>query len=95
MLNDNALYSRGDDNIRGDPPPVGSAVVSFFKACADNLAKTQQELFFKEFLTAVAHLGLHQVPLFFIAQVCFYIQMSFFIVKVCDVLFKIMSGEMY
>ena len=71
MLNDNALYSRGDSNISGDPPPVGHALASFITSSMDSLAKDQQKLFLKELIAAISHLRLQQVPLFFMMQVSF------------------------
>ena len=68
MLGEYAIYTRADDGLRGDPPPVGAAVVTFFTEFAKNLSHYDRQSFCAGLLTAIAKQDFSPVPLLFMSQ---------------------------
>ena len=68
MLSEYAIYARTDDDARGDPPAVGSAVVTFFTEFAAHLPVNDRQSFCAGLLSAVVKQEFTQVPLVFMSQ---------------------------
>lgn len=68
MLNEYAIYARIDDDVRGDPPAVGSAVVTFFAEFATQLPANDRHSFCTGLLSSVVEQEFTQVPLLFMSQ---------------------------
>lgn len=68
MLSEYAIYARADDGLRGDPPPVGAAVVAFFTEFAKNLSVNERRSFCAGLLTAIVKQNFSPVPLVFMSQ---------------------------
>lgn len=68
MLSEYAIYIRADDGLRGDPPPVGAAVVAFFKEFAKNLSDNDRRKFCAGLLSAIVKQEFSPVPLVFMSQ---------------------------
>ena len=68
MLNEYAIYARTDDDVRGDPPAVGSAVVTFFAEFATHLPANDRHSFCAGLLSSVVEREFTQVPLVFMSQ---------------------------
>lgn len=68
MLSEYAIYARTDDDARGDPPAVGSAVVTFFAEFAEHLPVNKRQTFCAGLLFAVIKQEFTQVPLVFMSQ---------------------------
>ena len=68
MLGECAVYARADEGVRGDPSPVGAAVVAFFPEFAKTLPTDNRQSFCSGLLYAVVQQEFSQVPLVFISQ---------------------------
>ena len=68
MLAEYAIYTRADEGLRGDPPPVGAALVIFFPEFVKALSADNRRLFCSGLLSAVVKQEFSQVPLVFISQ---------------------------
>ena len=68
LVGEYAIYARTDDEARGDPPAVGSAVVRFFTEFASRLSVNKRPSFCAELLSAVVRQEFTQVPLVFMTQ---------------------------
>ena len=69
MLGEYNIYGRADDGLRGDPPPIGAAVVRFFTEFSKNLPTDKdRQLFCTGLLASIVQQEFSQVPLVFMSQ---------------------------
>ena len=69
MLGEYNIYGRADDGLRGDPPPIGAAVVRFFTEFTKNLpTDNDRQSFCTGLLTSIVQREFSQVPLVFLSQ---------------------------
>ena len=69
MLGEYNIYGRADDGLRGDPPPIGAAVVRFFKEFTKNLpTDNERQSFCTGLLASIVKQDFSQVPLVFMSQ---------------------------
>ena len=69
MLGEYNIYGRADAGLRGDPPPVGAAVVRFFTEFSKNLpTDNDRRSFCTGLLASIVKQDFSQVPLVFMSQ---------------------------
>lgn len=69
MLGEYNIYGRADDGLRGDPPPIGAAVVRFFTEFTKNLpTDNDRQSFCTGLLSSIVQQEFSQVPLVFLSQ---------------------------
>lgn len=69
MLGEYNIYGKADDGLRGDPPPIGAAVVRFFTEFTKNLpTDNERQSFCAGLLTSIVKQDFPQVPLVFMSQ---------------------------
>ena len=69
MLGEYNINGRVDDGLRGDPPPIGPAVVRFFTEFAKNLpTDSDRQTFCTGLLASIVKQDFSQVPLVFMSQ---------------------------
>ena len=68
MLSEYAIYVRTANDVKGDPPAVGAAVVTFFADFAKHLSANDRQAFCAGLLSAVVKQKFTQVPLVFMSQ---------------------------
>ena len=68
MLKEFSIYSRGEDAIRGDVPPVGQAIVQFFSKCVGVLPGGERQAFLCQLLEGIERQNFEEVPLVFVSE---------------------------
>ena len=68
MLSEYNIYARSDDDMKGDAPAVGMAVVTFFTSFAERLQVNNRPAFCAGLLSAIVRQEFTQVPLVFMSQ---------------------------